>query len=220
MFIDKSEYEFLFKKIRIITAVREPISQNVSTIYQFLSMCGSEYQPFLSVLMMVLKNIDKESLDEIKSIMINDGGDIQQIFDMFVDKNKNTKIYGTSRHAIQNFIPDFCENIIDITAYPFDKEKGYTIIKEDNIEIFVYQLEKLNNIIPELSAWVGVPFDSLEIDNVASSKWTGESYKQAQKEIRFSKEYFDRCYNEKYVKHFYSDSDIEKFKNKWKGNVK
>lgn len=104
-------------------------------------------------------------------------------------------------------------------SYPFDKEKGYTIIKEGNIEVFVYQLEKLNDVFLELSDWVGVPFEKMVNANKAEDKWVGESYKQACKEIEITQEYFDRCYNEPYVKHFYSDEDIEKFKERWRSHI-
>ena len=32
-------------------------------------------------------------------------------------------------------------------------------------------------------------------------------------------EYFEKCYNEPYVKHFYSDDDINKFKEKWEKHI-
>ncbi len=77
--------------------------------------------------------------------------------------------------------------------------------------MFVYQLEKLNQFVNELSQWIGVPIDQLINGNVATDKWVSLSYKQAVEEIQISEEYFERCYREPFVSHFYSESDIQKF---------
>lgn len=122
--------------------------------------------------------------------------------------------------AIQYFLPFFGKYIIDITQYPFDQQKGYAIIREGNLEVFVYQIEKLNYVVDELSEWIGVEFQTLERDNEASNKWIAGSYQQAQDDITFSKEYFDRCFAEPYVQHCYSQEDIAKFKEKWKGHIR
>ncbi len=109
---------------------------------------------------------------------------------------------------------------MDITKYPFDQDKGFTVIKKDNVEVFVYQLEKLNDLIPELSSWLNVPFDKFINGNMATEKWSGDSYKRAQKEIEITQEYFDKCFDESYVKHCYSKADIEKFKARWRPHIK
>lgn len=126
--------------------------------------------------------------------------------------------------TMEKFIPKFNEEFLDLMKYEFDKEQGYSIIKDDNIEVFVYTLEKMNDIAKPLSDWVcegtnNTPFDSWERANLAEDKWIAETYKQAQKELKFSREYFEKCYNDPYVKHFYSNEDIEKFKQKWQQNI-
>ena len=35
---------------------------------------------------------------------------------------------------------------IDVFAYPFDAEKGYTLIKEGNIELLLMKMEKLSEL--------------------------------------------------------------------------
>ncbi len=219
-YIDKCIYSKYCNKIKIITAVREPISQNMSIVFQLLSALGINYSKFLQYNMYCLTNTDLANILKYKDIIFKNGGDVQAFFDNYIKINEIANPNRFTELSIQNFIPSFQENIIDIMKEPFDKEKGYCIIKEDNIEVFVYQLEKLNDIVPALSEWVGVPFDSLVINNVGESKWNGASYKQAQKELKFSQEYFDKCYSEPYVKHFYSEEDIEKFKNRWRGNIR
>lgn len=195
---EKSVFLNLNQKVKIITGVREPIGQNLSYMYQYLSAFKYWF------------------ITQYKEILFQGKGDAQMLFDQW-SKDRFNIIESYSECT--NFIKRFEENVIDIMKEPFDKEKGYTVIKEDNIEVFVYTLEKLNDNISALSEFVGGDFTEFVIGNEAESKWTAGSYKQAQKELKLSQEYFDSCYNEPYVKHFYSDEDIEKFKNKWKNNI-
>lgn len=220
--------ELLQKKssnpIKIISAVREPISQNISIMYQQFSSGDFYVDWILGELKQKNETEKKQALSALAELFVDKGCDVQAHFDAFVDRYiysaQNTDKQTATARSIQQFYHEFEQNILDITAYPFDQEKGYTIIKKDNVEIFIYQLEKLNHLVPELSAWLGVPFDSLVRGNDAADKWIGDSYKQAQKEIQITQEYFDKCFNEPYVQHCYSQADIEKFKAKWQSHIK
>lgn len=215
-----------YKPFKIITAVREPISQNVSILYQLI---GEIHRNFGWVSRLI-------GIDKVMDVIYKGGGDFQKIFDLWVDamgyteetnhpiemiSGENSKLIQSDYAlAIQYFLPFFGKYIIDITQYPFDQQKGYAIIREGNLEVFVYQIEKLNYVVDELSEWIGVEFQTLERDNEASNKWIAGSYQQAQDDITFSKEYFDRCFAEPYVQHCYSQEDIAKFKEKWKGHIR
>lgn len=210
------------EKVKIITGIREPIAQNLSMVYQDISS-GDAIGDW------ILGEIESSSKSErygifkvLEELLVTNVKDAQKRFDFFISRYLHNKEYMKKEElsrTIQNFYMEFKKEIIDITQYPFNQEKGYTIIEVGKIEIFIYQIEKLNKIIPELSRWIGISFSSLESGNVASSKWIGESYKQACKEIQFNQEYFDSCYEESYVKHCYSKEDIEKFKERWRGHI-
>lgn len=210
--------------IKIITGVRDPIAQNLSSLFQLIGE-GYMYASLLEGEMI----FDVENKKEKRSLLIKKyrgifseeaKSDFQSMWELFIKQNVyNTANIGLER-CIQQFIYKFSEHVLDITKCQFNKEKGYGIIKEGNIEIFIYQLEKLNHIVPELSSFVGVPFDTLVNANKTEDKWVGELYKQACKEIEITQEYFDRCYDEPYVKHFYSESDIEKFKERWRSHIR
>lgn len=209
--------------IKIITAVREPISQNLSMLYEDIATSTCEHKQWLYRKVYGTNNVDiDEVFRDSSNLFIENGNNIQMLFDDFINEfylcNKDLNL--PLEFCIQKFFLTFNQNIINLHRHPFDKQAGYSIIREGNIEVFVYQLEKLNSIVPQLSEWIGVPFDKLENGNVGSDKWIGESYKQAQKEIEISQEYFDRCFNEEYVRHFYSEEDIEKFKARWRPHIK
>ncbi|MFI3326637.1 MAG: putative capsular polysaccharide synthesis family protein [Clostridia bacterium] len=216
-FIKKTNY-----KIKILVGLRDPISQNLSDFYQKISETGVD-ETWISGEIMEKSNIKKREIFEKYRILLSEKNiNIQILWNLYVLRYVYSlkTIDARLQRSIQFFVHKFQENILDITKYPFNKEEGYTIIKEENIEIFVYQLEKLNNLVPELSKWVDVPFTELVRGNETSDKWIADSYRQAQKEIEITQEYFDKCYNEPYVQHCYSQEDIEKFKERWRMHIK
>lgn len=222
--IQKKWCESKLGTLKIITGIREPISQNISRFYQDVST-GMDVSNWIFGELENCSTVKKKKLClcEMEYLFTNNMEDLQVLWEAYIERfiysDDSNKKLSVEPKTVQNFLEEFSENILDLTQYPFDKEKGYSIIKEGNTEVFVYQLEKLDLVIAELSEWIGVPFYKLKNGNLASDKWIGNSYKQAQKEITFTKEYFDRCYDEIYVKHFYSEKDIEKFKDKWRLHI-
>ncbi len=209
--------------LKIAMGVRDPIAQNVSMLYQMISNGIPLDRWFFRDLKNQSSRNKKELLLQYKSLCTEHSDDAQAFWTQFTNIYLNTPNASRGNYddseLIQLWLSRFEKYILDITAYPFDQEKGYAIIKKGNTEVFVYQLEKLSTLAPELSAWVGVPFNEIVNANQASDKWIGECYKQAQKELKITQEYFDRCFDEPYVKHCYSESDIEKFKAKWRPNI-
>lgn len=186
-------------RIKITTAIRDPISIAISQIFHKLAngnICEKA-------------NIDFQDYFEFL-----EHRNVQKIFDKFYLQSRTAR-----KPYLLSFFEEFSKNTVDVLQYPFDKEAGYTIIQEGNFDIFFYQLERLNDIVPALSQWMGVPFDTLVNGNMAEHKWIAKDYKQAQKDLRLTKEYFEDCYNDPYVRHCYSEADIEKFKARWEKNV-
>ncbi len=221
--INRMQAEKSFAPFKLIVGIREPISQNLSLVFHSLGVNANLTNLFYRELFESNPRPNRNALINKYATLFQNGIDVQAYWDIYTGFYTNTKQrgYAPCRFGlIQDFIPEFTKHVLDIREYPFDQEKGYTIIKDGNTEVFVYQLEKLNNLVPELSDWVGVPFDKLENGNQASDKWIAESYKQAQKEIEITQEYFDKCFNEPYVKHCYSEADIEKFKARWRPHIK
>ncbi len=204
------------KKIKIVTAVRDPIAQNVSFFFQ-LNTRFCDIQEYWK-----------------------DGGDVQILWDAWIAHVLGKKFRINRKSAeirfeymdyinqllhnvicIQNFFEENFEkyNHINVYDYPFDRKKGYSIIKDRNTEVFIYQLEKLNEIQNDLGQFLGIEDFRLTNDNVGSEKWYAPAYQQALKELKFSREYFEYCYDSKLVKHFYSEEDIDRFKCRWSKNI-
>lgn len=192
-------------KVKIITAIRDPIAENMSLCFQIL---GDLKESLTARFLLSGK---------YSSAFFENGGNLQEFYQLFLNNIQNPQLCGSP--PIQNFISSFQNHILDYLKFPFDQEKGYGICQKGNVSIFVYQLEKLNDLLPELSEFVEKPISSLTIGNSASQKWIGKTYLTAQKELKFSKKYFEDSYNTPWVKHFYSCQDIEKFKEKWHNNI-
>lgn len=219
---NKNIYNDLYEKVKVIIGIRNPISQNVSELYQKISSGNIYFDWILGELENKKANERKWFLQKFEKTIDANENIIEFLWENFIRRYVYSNIEFNENHAlsIQKSIQEFSKYILDITKYPFNKEKGYTVIKEGNIEVFVYQLEKLNCLVPELSEWVGVTFSEIVRGNDASDKWISDSYKQAQKEIEITQEYFDRCYSEPYVQHCYSQEDIEKFKARGRTHIK
>ncbi len=108
---------------------------------------------------------------------------------------------------------------MNIYEYSFDKEKGYSIYHEGNLNIMVYQLEKMSFLEKEIGDFLQLKEFKLIKANDSDNKWYMNTYEKAKKELRLTKKYFDRCYNSKYMKHFYSDDDIKEFQEMWQRNL-
>lgn len=208
------------KKIKIVTAVRDPIAQNISFFFQSNTrFCDiPEYW--------------------------KDGGDVQTLWDAWVSHilGNTFQLCGSTEEkgnhivfeymdyvdkllhnmiAIQNFFEENFEkyNGIDVYKYPFDKLRGYSIIHDGNTEIFIYQLEKLNDIKDDLGKFLGIEDFQLINDNVGVEKWYASAYRQALKELKLSREYFEYCYSSRLARHFYNKENINEFKRRWIENI-
>ena len=204
---------FSKKKNKIITAVREPISQNLSIFFQMAEYLWDVFEYW------------------------EGGGDVQLLFDSWIEHELKKDAYMYSKNKIQAFpffelfkyvekieyvIQNWFENCfnrffhVDLLKHPFDQEKGYSIIREENKEIFIYQIEKLDHIKDELGDFVGAKDFRLINENVGQNKWYKRAYQAAKKEIILTEKYVNDCYQLDWVRHFYSDKDIRSFQQSWK----
>lgn len=110
---------------------------------------------------------------------------------------------------------------IDIFQYPFDKENGYTWIKEGNIEILVLKLEKLNENAQVIQNFVGrkqkITLTNYNIGNAKPYKYIYDSLK---KDIKIPAQVIKNQYvNNIWVDHFYTAEEKEAFWAKWNSNI-
>ncbi len=119
-------------------------------------------------------------------------------------------------YALDWFDIDFLPTIgLDIYKYGFDKEAGYAVIKEKNVECLVIKLEKLNGLESVIAEFVGNNDFKLQSHNVSADKWFNPVYLEFKKNVSFNPEFIDRIYSSKLMRHFYSDEEINTLKAKY-----
>ena len=194
-------------KIKIVTGVRDPVSRGISNTFQNCSRCWISHRP------------DRSFIDSVK---IHTALQTPLVKEYFTTDNFYSDMYSTSKMLKYGWMFDWFDmNIkdnlgIDIFEEPFDKEKGYTVIKRENVEIFVYKLEKLSGLEKELREFLEIENFSLRRSNDASNKSYSLLYRYVKENIKFSEEFLDFYYlDNPRMKHFYTEKEIEQFRKKW-----
>ncbi len=85
---------------------------------------------------------------------------------------------------------------IDIFSQTFDRERGFSIYKKDNIEAFVYKLEKLDTLEKEIAKFLGNPSFKLIRANTTAEKNVEFLYKEAKESMVISRQYLDFFYKD------------------------
>ena len=184
--------------IKIITLIREPIIREYSLLFQYLGMFGpymymSVGDSFIDTCAKVLETHTFSLRDK--------GSSYGSQFDWFDCELKTA--FG-----------------IDVFGHPFDREKGYTIIKQGNIELLLMKLEKLDSLEPIIGDFVGAPNFKLINSNEGSNKIYKYLYKNVRESIKISREVVDVYYKDNpRMDHFYSEEEKAKFMEKWEDNI-
>ena len=105
---------------------------------------------------------------------------------------------------------------INVYSYDFNKEKGYKLIKKDNIELLLINSNVDDKIKEKLiSDFCDLKEFKLKNSNVSSKKEYATYYKNFKHTIRFSKEYLNKLYDSNYAQHFFSEKHIKNQIEKW-----
>lgn len=194
---------------KIITAVREPISQNISLLFQIGD--GEGYlidQP---------EYWENDYFKLLQKVECMDSGSVVAdcIFQRTIHSDNKTMF-------IQNFFEEqFKKRLgVDLLAEPFDTKRGFSIVEQNGLEIFIFQLEKIDSIQKELLAFAGLDSEiEFKRANDAADKYYAPLYQQVKETISITRQYFEDSFNNPYIKHFYSEEDIKKFRMKWEKHV-
>lgn len=183
--------------IKIFTMVRDPLAQKISVVFQMKEFLEIEFgttdlQEIFNRILCYNKNILSEEF--LPYIGVNSD------FELWFNEMKN--VFG-----------------IDIFEYNFDIERGYSIIKKDNIEILVLKLEKISELNKIIGNFINIEDFKLNTFNDASHKNYKDNYEIFQKTFKIPENYFQKIYKNKYIEHFYSPDEINNFRDKWQNNV-
>ena len=209
------------KRIKIVSGVREPISRDVAAFFQNSELELWPYHNFNCNIFLLCGNEDnpkkKMDTEEIKKRCPLWRESLNQSFEDL-------------SHAITHYRQDvfswFDYEIkdvfgIDVYEYPFDTERGYTIIEKDNVSILIIKMESLSTLENVIGNFIGDEEYKLINRNNASGKMYRYVYKDFKDNIQLSPDYFDFYYNgNSKFEHFYSADEIKAYYEHWKKYVR
>lgn len=196
----------LNKGMKIITLVRNPLDRDYSAFWQ----------PF------------REEIKKNEFLFDNEEYSLQQMYDQYIQRvifEGRDREYGMVKPLMWDEEFEWFDREIkaatgiDIYQYPFDREKGFTIIQKGNVEIFLVKLEKLEESLGALKKYIGIDV-GIRYDNMYSDAWYSMAYESFRKEIRIKRDYVNHYFvDNKKVDHFYSKAEQNDFIEKWKDNI-
>ena len=202
--------------VKIITGVREPISRDISLFFQTTDLGIWPVIRWGSSSLYLFGDYSRNSQLDVQILK-------KRI--CVWEKSLNHTFEHISREIIENRADEFSwfdYEIkallgVDIYEHPFDKEKGYTIIEQGNIKILLYKCEKLSQLESVIGCFIGKPGFLLNNANQGDEKVYSYVYRGFREKVKLQKEYFDYYYGDNpRLKHFYTDIEIERFKDRWK----
>lgn len=108
---------------------------------------------------------------------------------------------------------------VDVYDYAFDKEKGYTVIEQENIQVLVIKLEKLDELEQVIGDFCCVKNFKLYNANEASKNDYYQLYSSIKETIKIPREIISMYYDHnKYMDHFYTEEEKKAFMNEWDKN--
>ena len=186
------------ERIRIITLIREPIARAFSLIFQSLDSLG----PYFSM------SAGESFINSCTKILENDA---------FRLKSANM-CFGYQFDWFDYEMKSAFD--VDVFQHPFDKEKGYSIIKQGNVEVLLMKLEKLNSLESIIGQFVGAPHFKLINANEGSKKIYKHLYKNVREVIKIPREIVDLYYKDNpRMDHFYTEEEKAGFLKKWECNI-
>lgn len=184
-------YRFVLKRsgqVKIITLIREPVSRNVSTLFQELP----------KMLYIDSKNDNRKELDANSTL------------NNFLDLYVNQEIPLT-------WFNDELESVTGINVFEtkFDKTAGYSFYKNKNFEVLLLTAERLNKNKSVIESFTNTSIDLSKGANISKNKWYSGLYSDFKNNFKPNELYMNKFYSDKRIKHFYLDDEIDDFRGKW-----
>src|SRR4051794_3894981 len=105
---------------------------------------------------------------------------------------------------------------IDVFATPFDPGQGHGELATPAARVLLLRQENLHAAPAALAAFLGRPAPvPVPARNEAATKEYGGRYREFLASVRLSERVLDEVYGSRYARHFYADSELERFRRRW-----
>lgn len=212
------------KKIRIITCIRDPIARDISSLMYVLPeklwQMGFISENIHDIEEGLEKYINTGLLNTPNLLLSNCGYDSMLISNMSETTKADILRKRGNRHSIFTFFQLQLKDIfgIDVFAYPFDKERGFSIISSGNIECLVLKQEKIGELESVIREFTGCNEFVLKETNSAQQRLSGYVYYKMMKRLVVPDVLLEWYYSNESMRHFYSEHEISELIAKWGKN--
>ena len=190
------------RKWKVVTLVRDPIARNVSSFFETLLVEQDESDGAYKI------SADFRSAYRFQITVYMDN--ISELIRLFIEKFDHETPLIFFDQQIKAMLG------IDVFAYEFPKSKGYMIYREQQVELLLIRLENLTDCAEEaFREFLGIDGFVAKNTNIGNEKIYAPLYKKFKSTIILPEAYINSMYSSKFVRHFYSDEEINKFKTKW-----
>ncbi|MEQ9356483.1 putative capsular polysaccharide synthesis family protein [Coleofasciculus chthonoplastes] len=181
----------------VITLVRDPVAKILSSFFQNLErefLLGLDYRKKIKV------EGDTKVLQEV----------IERFYQEKVDNSRR-------KHPFEWFNFELKDNLdFDIFAEPSIAGSNYYIYNTKLARILLLNLESLNDSYQSaFQEFLGLQNANLVQANVGLQKRYKSLYKSFLRNVDLPVDYLDEIYQTELVRHFYSESEIEQFYQRW-----
>ena len=173
------------QKIKIITLIREPIARNLSAFFQ-------NYKLFLG--------------KEYSEGQFN----LQHLIETFINKYDH-------QVPLEWFDKEF-KSVLNINVYnhDFNWNKGFINISTDKYESLILKCEISDSRKEKaIENFLKIENFNIQNANIGEKKVYSNDYKNFVKYIKLPVTYIDNMCNSKYMKHFYSNKEIDSIRERW-----
>ena len=108
---------------------------------------------------------------------------------------------------------------VNIFEYPFDKERGYAVIKKGKYKIFIYRLDRLDGLKDQLSEFIGYKNFTIESTNISEKGEYSDLMNKFKVEYKYSDVISKKYSQSRFMRHFFSNEEIRSFAMRWNGSL-
>jgi hypothetical protein len=145
-----------------------------------------------------------------RRVLPDDGATTGALTDTLLDE-------GWVRTPLRWFDREFAPAFgIDLLSTPFDPEVGQLVVEAPTARVLVIRQESLAAAPEALARFLGRPAPvPVPARNEATSKEYGARYRDFLASVRLPGAVVDQAYASRYARHFYADSELERFRLRW-----
>jgi hypothetical protein len=189
-----------YGKWKIISGIRDPIAQHISWFFYGIDIL-----------------VPSEISYERKINSLPPDKFANELIHIFLEEIRS-KNYLTDSHLISWFDLELKHIFgIDICSFDFPKSQGYAIFSGNHPKILLYKVEALQKCSKEaFGEFLNLKNFAIGKANSSETKKYKNVYQNFLEKIRLPDDYINSMYSNGYVRHIYSQGEIESFKKKWK----